>query len=101
MPREKATAFKLVTLFAILDMAWFTSMSLTSATACQNSLMLSFGSDPSMLYIVYWLPTVVHLMTVLMTFNCYSRAMLIVSVGFGVAAVIWHIICLITYTSSP
>ena len=76
-------------------------MAMTTATACQNSLLIKFGSDPSLLYFVYWLPTMVHLSTVLMTFNCYSRAMYVISVALGVAAVLWHIFCIAFYIGSP
>jgi hypothetical protein len=98
-PENKVCSTNIVIVGALFDFLYASIMALTPATACQHSPMISLSKNASVHYFIYWGPTFVYLLTILMSFNTLSKTSLIFSLIVGILALFWHVANLGMYVS--
>ena len=76
-------------------------MALLPSTACQIEFFVKAYKDPVSLYLLYWLPAFFHLASLPLAYTCQTRWSWFLSVGLGIAALIWQIICLVMFFITP
>jgi len=96
-PEPKVQPIKIAVVFCVLEMGYIGTMALLTATAAQNSMMCRIARDSSLLYFAYWLPSFVHLLSVVMAFTYGRKALLILSACLGSAAIFWHLANMILF----
>lgn len=64
-------------------------------------MLVTFTKDSSLLWLLYWIPNMVHVGSILIALNSSRRPTLIVSAVIGMSSVLWHIAILLQFFTAP
>lgn len=97
LPESITPAVKRLTILCLFDIFYISIVSLFSPTAAMNSVMNGITRNLSGLWLVYWLPTILYGLTILVAFSLGRRIVHIISVSMGFGSFLWHVTALILF----
>ncbi|CDW91855.1 dhhc zinc finger domain-containing protein [Stylonychia lemnae] len=87
----------IVSLMTFIYIAWLCGH---KTTACQNTLLKNITLEDRFLYLLYWITTFLHLLSIVIMFSNFGRGTVVLSVLMGILSFVWHISNLILYFTS-
>ena len=63
-------------------------------------MLTNLTTEERFLYLLYWLTTFLHLLSIVIMFSCFGRGTTILAILTGIISLVWHITNLILYFTS-
>ena len=81
----------------LFDIFYISIVSLFSPTAAMNTVMNGISRHMSGLWLIYWVPTILYGLSILIAFSMGKRCMHIISVSLGFGSILWHVLAMIFF----
>jgi len=95
LPESLAPHVKRLVILILIEIYYIGFCTIFTPTAAMNTMLNSISTHTSGLWLAYWIPTILYLMSVPVAFHRNSRILHIVSVTLAFASFAWHIIAFI------
>ena len=83
--------------FSLITFIYISWLCGHKTTAMQNTIMKAITTEDRFLYLLYFMTTYLHLLSIVLMFSNFKRGTVILALLMGVVSIIWHIVQLVLY----